>query len=138
MEGAFRGDSFTRPVSVGPLAKNLPPPRRRGAAAAGRLSQPVPGVRRTTDRTRGTRTLLIRRDRTVMVQQHNIIQCKPCPFCGGTAQIFEWREDKAWEGHEGFGWLECSYCAARGPVSDSRRVAIKEWDVRSPDKPKEG
>ena len=73
-----------------------------------------------------------------MVQQHNIMHHAPCPFCGSPGQIFEWRHDDAWENHEGFGWLECSYCGARGPTSDSRQEAIRAWNERKPCKPTEG
>lgn len=62
-------------------------------------------------------------------------QLQPCPWHdkdhddNEAKPVFEWTADYAWRGHSGFGWVECSYCGAHGPFSDSEDQAAAEWNA---------
>ena len=47
---------------------------------------------------------------------------KPCPFCGGTAEILG--------RHGGLAWVQCkrSRCGASGPIRLSFASAVKVWN----------
>lgn len=51
-------------------------------------------------------------------------ELKPCPFCGGNAQI---------AGGEDYFWGECWDCGAQTRGSESRETAIEEWNRRAED-----
>ncbi len=47
---------------------------------------------------------------------------KPCPFCGGDAQIEETNEeDNAY-------YVHCTLCGADGPVLEDKIKAMKSWN----------
>lgn len=54
---------------------------------------------------------------------------KPCPFCGGKAELLDGREISGLD--PGF-WVTCSQCGAEGPEYDSngRQHAINAWNRR--------
>lgn len=48
-------------------------------------------------------------------------ELKPCPFCGGAAEMRSMR---------GAYWVKCSQCRARAPVLDSEQAAAAMWNTR--------
>lgn len=62
---------------------------------------------------------------------------RSCPFCDGTANLYEWKPDP--EMCTGFGaftryGVECSHCGAKGPFTDNSvdtgEEAIMLWNRR--------
>lgn len=53
-----------------------------------------------------------------------MIELKPCPFCGGEAELV------IDEPFRGFTFVECHECGARGSISKERE-AIKAWNTRA-------
>lgn len=52
------------------------------------------------------------------------IELKPCPFCGGEAELV------IDEPFKGFTFVECHECGSRGSISKERQ-AIKAWNTRA-------
>lgn len=56
---------------------------------------------------------------------------KPCPFCGGDAQLYNWETDN----NLCHGWYRVSCirgtCGTDGPMADSTKKALKRWDTRA-------
>ncbi|MCK5604769.1 Lar family restriction alleviation protein [Candidatus Pacearchaeota archaeon] len=63
-------------------------------------------------------------------------ELKPCPWHdkehvkAESRPYFEWVPDDAWENHLGYGWIECSFCGAHGPVCDDEAKATQAWNRR--------
>ena len=45
---------------------------------------------------------------------------KPCPFCGGEAEIMNAPES----------WVQCTQCGAAGPMHSRHLTAVLEWNNR--------
>ena len=59
---------------------------------------------------------------------------KPCPFCGGEAELFKDQHDTLKIGYDYFVWccdVECNGGTDEYTKSD---LAIKKWNTRTPDK----
>jgi hypothetical protein len=49
---------------------------------------------------------------------------KPCPFCKHPGWILAYRiYDRSW-------CVECTWCGARGPITDTMEKAIEWWNER--------
>lgn len=66
-------------------------------------------------------------------------ELKPCPFCGGKAEIYQERHDKGGQHHNGRlqCFVFCSECSARGPDNTSSQyLKIQRWNERKEAQPK--
>jgi Lar family restriction alleviation protein len=61
---------------------------------------------------------------------------KPCPFCGGKAEIIETDTPRTddigdWKsGSKYYHRAACTNCETSGPYEDSKELAIKAWNKR--------
>jgi Lar family restriction alleviation protein len=53
-------------------------------------------------------------------------ELEPCPFCGGSDLLTEYRIGAAWPS-----WVECRSCAAMGPRDSDHEAAHREWNRRA-------
>lgn len=57
-------------------------------------------------------------------------ELKPCPFCGGKAEIIS---EETYSGHNLF-WVECIECDCRtSDYEDNEKEAIESWNRRVAD-----
>lgn len=52
---------------------------------------------------------------------------KPCPFCGFHKDKVE--KPRSWQ-HDGWWYVYCRYCEARGAEADTEFVAKRMWNRR--------
>ena len=45
-----------------------------------------------------------------------------CPFCGKYDLVMQYGPNKH--------WIECNWCAARGPTDDTMELAVDAWNER--------
>ena len=57
---------------------------------------------------------------------------KPCPFCGGKAELYkvEWKMDKRGVPSRPY-WIFCTECNIATPSVGTKRAAIKRWNRRT-------
>lgn len=59
------------------------------------------------------------------------VELKPCPFCGGKAELIRW---SIWEGSEITDFVQCTECTADGKhFHDEPDKAIAAWNRRTDD-----
>lgn len=54
-------------------------------------------------------------------------ELKPCPFCGGKAELY------ASKVADGLRWVTCTECYASGEPCDDTESAIRAWNRRAKD-----
>lgn len=54
---------------------------------------------------------------------------KPCPFCGGSANLRPILANPA-RGSWSIFWTSCERCSAEGPTADTRADAAERWNAR--------
>lgn len=54
-------------------------------------------------------------------------ELKPCPFCGGKAELKHWR----WIGNEYR--IECLKCETKTQISNDYNMLVKTWNRRAND-----